>query len=99
MDAGFCVEALNEAILRYGPPKIFNTDQGSQFTSFKWIDTLQRAGIKISMPLCDFTNHLPVTDGKGRVRREDDSLDHFLFTPHWTMFSPLIVCLQTTAGQ
>lgn len=38
MDTDFCVEALNEAILRFGPPKIFNTDQGSQFTSFKWTD-------------------------------------------------------------
>lgn len=53
-DADFCVEALNEAILRFGPPKIFNTDQGSQFTSFKWTDTLRKAGVKISM------------DGKGR---------------------------------
>lgn len=54
MDADFCVEALNEAILRNGPPKIFNTDQGSQFTSFKWIAVLKDAGVKISM------------DGKGR---------------------------------
>jgi len=34
MDASFCVEALNEALARYGKPEIFNTDQGSQFTSF-----------------------------------------------------------------
>ena len=54
LDANFCVEALNEAILRFGPPKIFNTDQGSQFTSFKWTHALRQAGIKISM------------DGKGR---------------------------------
>ncbi len=54
MDAEFCIEALNEAIARFGPPKIFNTDQGSQFTSWQWIDTLKVAGIKISM------------DGKGR---------------------------------
>ena len=33
MDAGFCVEALEEALLRHGKPKIFNTDQGAQFTS------------------------------------------------------------------
>ena len=49
MDADFCVEALNEAILRFGPPKIFNTDQGSQFTSLKWIAVLKDAGVKISM--------------------------------------------------
>ena len=46
MDAEFYAEALNEAILRYGPPKIFNTDQGSQFTSFKWTDTLPKPGSK-----------------------------------------------------
>jgi putative transposase len=33
MDAGFCIEALEEALQRYGKPEIFNTDQGSQFTS------------------------------------------------------------------
>lgn len=54
LDAEFCVEALDEAIARFGPPKIFNTDQGSQFTGFKWIETLREAGVKISM------------DGKGR---------------------------------
>jgi len=54
LDADFCVEALNEAISRFGSPKIFNTDQGSQFTGFKWTDTLRKSGIKISM------------DGKGR---------------------------------
>ena len=54
LEADFCVEALDEAMLKFGPPKIFNTDQGSQFTGFKWIDTLSKAKIKISM------------DGKGR---------------------------------
>jgi putative transposase len=54
MEADFCVEALNEAIHRFGAPEIMNTDQGSQFTSFAWTDTLRRAGSRISM------------DGKGR---------------------------------
>jgi len=54
LEADFCVEALDEAILKFGPPKIFNTDQGSQFTGFKWIDTLSKAKVRISM------------DGKGR---------------------------------
>ncbi|OSP48976.1 DDE-type integrase/transposase/recombinase, partial [Pseudoruegeria sp. SK021] len=40
MDAGFCVEALKEALLRYGPPEIFNTDQGSQFTSTDFTEVL-----------------------------------------------------------
>nr|WP_240664807.1 IS3 family transposase [Sinirhodobacter ferrireducens] len=54
LEAGFCVEALNEAVHRFGPPEIMNTDQGSQFTSFVWTDGLKRLGTRISM------------DGKGR---------------------------------
>jgi putative transposase len=54
MDADFCVEALEEAISRYGAPDIFNTDQGAQFTSDAFTRVLKAAGIRISM------------DGKGR---------------------------------
>lgn len=54
MDARFCVEALNEAMTKYGKPEIFNTDQGSQFTSFAFTDVLKDAGVAISM------------DGRGR---------------------------------
>jgi putative transposase len=54
LDAGFCVEALREALARYGRPEIFNTDQGSQFTSIDFTATLNNAGIAISM------------DGRGR---------------------------------
>jgi putative transposase len=50
----FCVEALEEALSCYGRPEIFNTDQGSQFTSDDFTGTLNRHGVKISM------------DGKGR---------------------------------
>lgn len=49
MHADFCVGALNEAIAKYGPPEIMNTDQGSQFTSFRWTDRLRRSGVRISM--------------------------------------------------
>jgi putative transposase len=56
MDADFCVEALKEALAKYGKPEIFNTDQGSQWTSGAWIDVLINAKIKISM------------DGKGAWR-------------------------------
>ena len=52
--ADFCVAALEDAIARYGTPNIFNTDQGSQFTSFAFTNTLKDAGIRISM------------DGRGR---------------------------------
>ncbi len=54
LDTSFCGEALQEALERYGPPEIFNTDQGSQFTSVDFTDALKEAGIRISM------------DGKGR---------------------------------
>jgi putative transposase len=55
MDADFCVDCLTTALRLYGKPEIFNTDQGSQFTSDKWINVLQANGIKISM------------DGRGRA--------------------------------
>ncbi len=54
MDAGFCVSALEEALARHGKPEIFNTDQGSQFTSAAFTGTLATAGVAISM------------DGRGR---------------------------------
>jgi putative transposase len=54
LGADFCVEALEEALGRYGRPEIFNTDQGSQFTSDDFTGTLKRHGVMISM------------DGKGR---------------------------------
>lgn len=54
MEADFCVEALQEALAKYGCPEIFNSDQGSQFTSELFTGTLLKEGIRISM------------DGKGR---------------------------------
>ena len=48
-DTSFCLEALEEAIEKYGRPDIFNTDQGSQFTSAAWINEMEKQGIKISM--------------------------------------------------
>ena len=54
MDADFCIEALEEAVARFGAPGIFNTDQGSQFTSTAFTDVLKDHGIRISM------------DGRGR---------------------------------
>ena len=51
----FCIEALQEAITRYGAPEIFNTDQGSQFTSTEFTGALLAEGVRISM------------DGKGRA--------------------------------
>ena len=49
MTADFCVDALQEAISRYGVPEIFNTDQGSQFTASSFICVLQKNHIQISM--------------------------------------------------
>ena len=49
MEADFCVEALEEALARFGKPEIFNTDQGSQFTSQAFTGVLLREEIAISM--------------------------------------------------
>ena len=49
MDTAFCVWAVEEALERYGVPDIFNTDQGSQFTSEAFTGLLKEAGIRISM--------------------------------------------------
>ena len=54
LDTSFCIEALEEAIERHGVPEIFNTDQGSQFTSEEFTGVLKQHDIRISM------------DGKGR---------------------------------
>jgi putative transposase len=54
MDTSFCLAALDEALVRYGRPKIFNTDQGGQFTSAAFTGKLEAAGVAISM------------DGRGR---------------------------------
>jgi len=49
LGAEFCVEALEEALARHGRPEIFNTDQGSQFTSDDFTGTLKQHGVMISM--------------------------------------------------
>ena len=49
MDNSFCLETLEEAIARYGTPEIFNTDQGSQFTSDAFTGALKEHNIRITM--------------------------------------------------
>ena len=49
LEAAFCLEALEEALARYGRPEVFNTDQGSQFTSQDFTSVLLKAGVAISM--------------------------------------------------
>ena len=56
LDTSFCIEALEEALRNYGTPDIFNTDQGSQFTSLEFTNILIHKNIRISM------------DGQGRWR-------------------------------
>jgi putative transposase len=55
MDASFCVDCLEDALREYGKPEVFNSDQGSQFTSHAFTDVLKREGVAISM------------DGRGRA--------------------------------
>ena len=54
LTVGFCIEALREALARFGTPEIFNSDQGSQFTSEEFTGVLREHGVQISM------------DGRGR---------------------------------
>lgn len=56
LDVQFCIDALTEALAKYGVPQIFNTDQGCQFTSERWLEPLEQRGVRISM------------DGVGRWR-------------------------------
>jgi len=49
MDTDFCVEALQEAMERFGQPEVFNTDQGVQFTSAAFLDELEGHGVRVSM--------------------------------------------------
>ena len=55
LDSSFCVEALREALTRFGKPDIFNTDQGCQYTGKEFTEVLREAGVRISM------------NGKGRA--------------------------------
>ena len=55
MDASFCVDCLEDALRQHGKPELFNSDQGSQFTSTAFTDVLKRKGVAISM------------DGRGRA--------------------------------
>ena len=54
MEVEFCIAALEDALQHFGRPDVFNTDQGSQFTSPRFTGVLQAAGVRISM------------DGRGR---------------------------------
>ena len=56
LDTSFCIDALEDALARFGAPEIFNSDQGAQFTSSDFLDVLRAKGVRISM------------DGKGRWR-------------------------------
>jgi putative transposase len=70
LDRFFCIDALMEALERYGTPVFFNTDQGAQFTNPEWIETLKSAGIKISM------------NGKGRAQ-DNLPIERFWRTLKW----------------
>ena len=73
LDARFCVEALEEALRRYGRPQVFNSDQGRQFTSRRFTQVLKDAGVRISM------------DGRG-AWRDNVFIERFLQRPvlNWT---------------
>ena len=62
MDASFCLAALDEALLRHGAPKIFNTDQGAQFTSAAFTGKLEAASVATMQLHCAEIS----MDGRGR---------------------------------
>ena len=76
MDTDFCISALEEALAKYGRPDIFNTGQGSRFTSFAFTNVLRENGIRISV------------DGRGRrldnvfIERLRRSLKYECVYPH-----------------
>ena len=84
MEADFCVEALEDALSRFGCPEIFNTDQGSQFTGYDFTGVLKREGIKISM------------DGKGRfmdnifIERRSLKYEEVFIKPRWPRLGPAL---------
>lgn len=90
MSVEFCLEALNEALAKYGVPAIFNTDCGSQYTSEDFTGTLEAHGIRISM------------DGVGRcldnirVERTWKTIKYeFVFLNEWTSAKQLEAGLET----
>ncbi len=93
LDTDFCIEALEEALQRFGAPEIFNTDQGSQFTSEAFTGVLKDQGINISMDgkgrwvdkdyasHCTSFERFDATSGK---RRLSESFWPILFTGGWS---------------
>lgn len=67
LDASFCVEALKEAIAKYGKPEIMNASQGSQFTGTAWIATLADA-TALSGHIPRLKNERPLTHTLPRYR-------------------------------
>ena len=91
MDAGFCVAALEEALSLFGKPEIFNTDQGSQFTSLAFTSVLRDAEVRISMDgrgrwITYYNTQRPHSGLAGRTPAEAygqiDASDHGGHAPH-----------------
>ncbi|MFC3118534.1 DDE-type integrase/transposase/recombinase [Jhaorihella thermophila] len=76
LEADFRVEALNEAIHRFGPPEIMNTDQGSQFTSFAWTDRLRRSCVRVSMDVSGALVTLDLRSSRAGVLRSGIAYGH-----------------------
>lgn len=70
IDRFFCIDALQDALRQYGPPEVFNTDQGAQFTNPEWVNILKSSEIRISM------------NGKGRAT-DNIAIERFWRTLKW----------------
>ena len=82
MDAGFCVEALKDALNRFGNPSIFKTDQGSQFTSTKFLQVLRVCAIEISMDRQDCCRDNVMIERLWRSLEYECVLLHAFQDPH-----------------
>ena len=84
LDAGFCTDALEEALARYGVPEIFNTDHGSQFTSFAFTGRLREASILGVADDSDVTLRFPHR-GNGLRHERGDVLRQSVQRVAWVM--------------
>jgi len=89
MEAEFCIEALQEALAKHGKPEIFNSDQGSQFTSADFTSVLLKNGIAISMDAKARGVTMSLSSGYGgrsNGRGVSQSLRHGIRGSHFDRF-------------
>ena len=92
MDVAFCLDALDEAFARHGKPEIFNTDQGSQFTSLAFTDALKSREVAIADPIPRLEKTPQMSSTSRRCRRFNRQLERTGSTYR------LAICVQTNGA-